>query len=72
MWLNPKLKAQGGSRGRLSVQHGPVVNGQVLVLCRENHATAALILLHHLSNKMIREAQRRAFPRVFMHLAFSG
>jgi hypothetical protein len=72
MCLNPKLRAQGGSRGRLVVQHGLVVSGHVLVLCRENRATAALILLHHLGNKMIREAQRRAFPRVFMHLAFSG
>ena len=70
MCLDPKLKALGGSRGRLSVQHGLVMNEHVHVLCRENRTPAALILLHLLSNNMIREAQRRAHQRDFRHLAF--
>jgi hypothetical protein len=66
------VRAHGGRHARLCVQHGGFVVGHVLAVCRGKWAAAAPTLWHRIIIKTVREAQRRAFSRVFVHLAFSG
>lgn len=72
MCLMSIARAHGGRHARLCVHYGRFGCEHVLDFCRGRCAPAALTLWHLLIIKKVREAQRRAISRVFVHLAFSG